>query len=471
MRFRKFDELRLSTQFLIASFPVIGFCTLLIGLWISSQVKIGIAHRLGSETAIYVDGYISKRIDFIPDSNELTPGSVEALDALLVETPLRKKVNAIYLWGANGKIIYSQDKDLIGKVLTIDEGLEDAYAGNISSIIKRPSDDVFQKDLQIWHTLIESYVPIRREETEEILAVAEFFLATEELDREARMAETQSWLIVAAVFGLAYLLLFKIVRNGSNVIDSQREDLKAQLALLTALNDQNVHLREKVSHAAAKVTTLNEDFLHRISAGLHDGPAQDLGLALMKVKTLCDTCESCPKRENIEQKSAQESPSVLTLLQSALSELRAISAGLQLPNLGSLGTNQIIARAIHDYQAKVNVPVDLTLPEEEREASLPVKITLYRILQESLSNGYRHANGINQAVSVRYTESSVHVDIADGGQGFDIHAVPEQGHLGIKGMRERIEVLGGDFKLDSFPGDGTTVCVDLPLLVPGDDHG
>ncbi|WP_194715412.1 sensor histidine kinase [Noviherbaspirillum soli] len=470
MRFIKFNQLRLSTQFLIASFPVIGFCTLLIGLWISNQVKIGIAHRLGSETAIYVDEYISKRIEFFPGRNELTLGSIHALDSLLVETSLKKKVNALYLWGADGKIIYSQDKNLIGKVLTVDEGLEAAYAGNISSIIKRPSDDVFEKDLKNWSTLIESYVPIRRDETEDILAVAEFFLATEELDREAKMAETQSWLIVAAVFGLAYLLLFKIVRNGSNVIDSQREDLKAQLALVTALNDQNVHLREKVSQAAARVTTLNEDFLHRISADLHDGPAQDLGLALMNVKTLCDTCEDCPKRKNIEQKNAQESPTVLMLLQSALSELRSISAGLQLPNLSSLGTNQIIARAINDYQAKVNVSVDLTLPEEEREASLPVKITLYRILQESLSNGYRHANGINQKVFVRYEESRVHVDITDGGQGFDINAIPEQGHLGIKGMRERIEVLGGNFKLDSSPGDGTAICVDLPLVVPGDDH-
>jgi signal transduction histidine kinase len=302
------------------------------------------------------------------------------------------------------------------------------------------------------------------------LAVAEFFLATEELDREAKMAETQSWLIVAAVFGLAYLLLFKIVRNGSNMIDSQREDLKGQLALVTALNDQNVHLREKVSHAAAQVTTLNEDFLHRISADLHDGPAQDLGRALMKVKTLCDTCDGCPKRKTIEQKNEQESPTVLMLLQAALAELRSISAGLQLPNLSSLGANQIIARAINDYQAKVGVPVNVTLPEEQREASLPVKITLYRILQESLSNSYRHANGIKQKVSVRYSETFVHVNITDGGQGFDSNAIPEQGHLGIKGMRERVEVLGGNFKLDSSPGNGTAIQIDLPLTVRGDNH-
>ncbi|MDB5757622.1 MAG: hypothetical protein JWM30_911, partial [Burkholderia sp.] len=320
-------------------------------------------------------------------------------------------------------------------------------------------------------TLIESYVPIRNEESGNILAVANFFLMTGELNREARMAELRSWLIVAMVFGLAYILLFRIVRNGSKMIETQRESLNEKLPMVTALHEQNMHLHEKVRHAAARVTTLNEDFLHRISADLHDGPAQDLGLALMKVKTLCDTCGDCPNRKKIEENSATESPSVKMLLQAALAELRSISAGLQLPNLGSLSTNLIVMRAVNDYQSKVDRIVDVDLPNEEREASLPSKITLYRVLQESLLNGYRHANGMNQRVRIHYDNTCVHVEITDGGQGFDIDAIPDHGHLGIKGMRERIEVLGGDFKLYSAPGDGTVIRVGLPLIVSGDDDG
>jgi signal transduction histidine kinase len=159
------------------------------------------------------------------------------------------------------------------------------------------------------------------------------------------------------------------------------------------------------------------------------------------------------------------------LLQAALAELRTISAGLQLPNLGSLSTNQIVMRAVNDYRSKVDRIVDVDLPDEEREASLPSKITLYRILQESLLNGYRHANGVNQQVRIHYDNTCVHVEITDGGQGFDIEAIPDHGHLGIKGMRERIEVLGGDFKLYSAPGNGTVIRVGLPLIVPGDDDG
>jgi signal transduction histidine kinase len=92
-------------------------------------------------------------------------------------------------------------------------------------------------------------------------------------------------------------------------------------------------------------------------------------------------------------------------------------------------------------------------------------------LQESLLNAYRHADGKGQTVQVRYDETGVHVVITDGGQGFDIESVPEHGHLGIKGMAERVEVLGGDFKLRSSPGQGTVIRARLPLTVPGDDHG
>ena len=471
MQPKRFKQLRLSTQFLIASFPVIALCTMLIGIWISSEVKTGIVYRLGSETAVYVDGYISKRLEFIPGRNDLTTESIQSLDALLAGTPLGKKVNALYLWGPAGKMIYCKNKFRIGKSFLVDEGLAGAYAGNLSAKIKKPNEDILEKDLQKWDTLIEAYVPIRNDETQDIMAVAEFFLTTEDLDREAKKAEIHSWSIVATVFALAYVLLFRIVQAGSNMIDSQRESLNDKLALVTALNEQNTHLHEKVKQAAARVTTLNEDFLHRISADLHDGPAQDMGLALMNVHSLVDICADCPKKQTSEETKAQKSPTILMLLQAALTELRLIAAGLQLPNLDSLSTNQIILRAVNNYEAKVSAVVNVALPDEDRNASLPVKITLYRILQESLLNGYRHADGKDQTVHVRYDETCLYVEITDHGQGFDIKSVAEHGHLGIKGMRERVEVLGGDFTLCSAPGQGTAIRAGLPLIVPGEDHG
>jgi signal transduction histidine kinase len=469
----RFIALRLSTQFLIASFPVILLCTVLIGSWIGHKVRTGMARRIGSEAAIYVDGYIESRLEFAENGMELTPASARSMDSLLRTTKLGEKVAAIYLWGPAGKLIYSRNKSLEGRNFPIDKGLAAAYAGNVYAEIVSPnlSDLGIEKDLRQWKHLIDSYVPIRKMGTEQTLATAEFFLTTDQLDQEVRAAELESWAIVAGVIGLAYFLLYGIVRNGSDMIDSQRSDLRMQLDLVTSLNRQNEQLNERVRAAAAKVTELNENFLRRISADLHDGPAQDLSLALMKVQTLCHGCEACQSKQRLEEElHTPGAPSVRALLQTALSELREIAAGLQLPNLDPLSVNQIVLRSVGDYKVKVGVAVDVDVPAGEVAASLPVKITLYRILQESLSNGYRHADGKDQRVRVQYADEWVYVEVRDGGDGFDVDAVPDNGHLGLKGMRERVEVLGGSFKIDSTPGEGVTVLFGLPLAAQGEAH-
>jgi signal transduction histidine kinase len=407
----------------------------------------------------------------MPNGKELTAESKASLDAWLQNTALGKKFALLHVWGLSGEIIYSRNRSLIGREFPPNEGLVAAHLGNVTARIIKPSNNEIERELfNKYDLVIESYVPIWDEKQDNMVAVAEFFLTTEELDREAWAAEMQSWLVVAGVFALAYFLLYRIVRNGSNMIDNQENALIKQLELVTALNHQNEQLSERVRAAAAKVATLNEDFLHRISADLHDGPAQDIGLALMKVKTLCNGYAAGQRESQLQAMGPQELSAVQSLLQTALGELREISAGLQLPNLSSLSVKDIVIRAIHDYRLKVNISVDLCLPEVECDADLPVKITLYRILQESLLNGYRHAGGRKQNVRIRCSEGAVLVDIHDGGNGFDMQTVPERGHLGIKGMRERVEALSGEFRIDSAPGRGTDVHVKLPVTISGDSH-
>ena len=101
--------------------------------------------------------------------------------------------------------------------------------------------------------------------------------------------------------------------------------------------------------------------------------------------------------------------------------------------------------------------------------SLSVKITLYRLLQESLANGFRHAGGLGQHIEVKADEHRLMVDVSDRGEGFDSDVAATEGRMGLAGMRGRIEILGGSFDLQSRPGQGTCVRVVLPLVVPGMD--
>jgi signal transduction histidine kinase len=157
---------------------------------------------------------------------------------------------------------------------------------------------------------------------------------------------------------------------------------------------------------------------------------------------------------------------IQSALQSALTELRAISAGLRLPEVRRFTLTETAERAVRDYEHKTGQRVLMTADDVPEEAPLPVKITLYRLLQESLANGFRHAGGVGQRVQIARRDGQLTVEVADAGQGFDPQAKTSNGHLGLVGMRERVEILGGTFEVVSAPGAGAVVRARLPLAVP-----
>ena len=86
---------------------------------------------------------------------------------------------------------------------------------------------------------------------------------------------------------------------------------------------------------------------------------------------------------------------------------------------------------------------------------MPVKITLYRLLQESLANGFRHGGGVDQRVALAHTGDQLKVEVRDGGPGFDPGEAIDRDRVGLAGMRERVAALGGSFELRAAPGRGT----------------
>jgi signal transduction histidine kinase len=273
--------------------------------------------------------------------------------------------------------------------------------------------------------------------------------------------------MLAATVAVMYLLLFALVRRGSKTIDAQQRELSSKVTQLMELGAKNEQLHERVRRAAGRTAALNEVFLRRISADLHDGPGQDMGLALMQFELIGKTCLLCPGGNHGLFSTTAEFHAIQNALQSALNDLRAISAGLQLPEIDKLSIPEIVARAIRDYERKAGSSVELGSTAPPAPASLSVKITLYRLLQESLTNGFRHASGLEQRVHVSAESGWLKVEVSDRGLGFDANRLVPEGHMGLAGMRERVEILGGTFDLQSIAGKGTTIRVVLPLVVPG----
>jgi len=458
-----FARLSLSRQFLVASFPILIFGMLAIGWWVGITIERGVLNRLGGVTSHYVDSFVSPHLQHLTHADKLEDSHRAALSSLLSETPLGKKIVAFKIWGPGGRVLYSTDTTMIGRTFPIGEGLAAALAGNVHSEVSDLSGVENVSESRKWSRLIETYSPIHAEKLGTVIAAAEFYQTTDELFREIRAAQLRSWLVVAAVMLVMYLLIFGLVRRGSQTIDAQRRQLSDKVTELSSLAAQNAQLHDTVRRAAVNTTALNERYLRRLSADLHDGPGQDLALALMRFETLTDSMGKCPTGADRRRSPQEDFRAIHSALQSALTDLRSISLGLQLPEIDWLPSSEISGRAVRDFERKTGTRVTLTTTSDPAEISLPVRITLYRLIQESLANGFRHGGDSDQRVDVSNTDGQITVTVSDNGVGFDPRNGIADGHVGLEGMRERVQILGGSFQLQAAPGQGTVIRATLPV--------
>ena len=150
-------------------------------------------------------------------------------------------------------------------------------------------------------------------------------------------------------------------------------------------------------------------------------------------------------------------------MQDALAEIRQISSGVSLPELSKMTTEEVIEAAIGHHERRTGAAVGRHFDGLPEVASQAAKTCIYRCVQESLNNSFRHAGGKGQIVSAQNCDNQIRLVITDSGPGFDMRRLGQQhAGLGLPGLRHRAELLGGTFELTTEPGKGTTVSVSIP---------
>lgn len=158
-----------------------------------------------------------------------------------------------------------------------------------------------------------------------------------------------------------------------------------------------------------------------------------------------------------------------TALDSALTHLRAVTHGLRTPNVENLAPCDVARRAADDFARISGDSVNVVCDDGLAPTPMPVNITIYRVVQESLANSHKHAGAASREVRVTTSGGLVEVEIRDDGVGFDADESPGAAPLGLVGMRERVELLGGSFAVESIRDEGTVVRACLPLSAAGTD--
>lgn len=466
-------QLTLARQFMVASLIILVAAALGLGWWVGRQIEQSVVHRTAATTALFVESFVSPNVQELASAGALTAGHIATLDRLLDDTPLGREIVAFKIWDEAGKLLYSAEPSAIGQVFPPGDELRQAWAGAVTSEISTLEDAENVLERAQNSVLLETYSPVRLGDSDRIIAVAEFYQAVGGLQDDIAAAQRRVWLVVGLAMGGIYLLLAGFVGRASDTIEQQRDALGVQVAQLTDLLAQNAALHDRVRRAAARTTALNERVLRRISADLHDGPVQDLGLALLRLDHALAREAVLEEKPDFSEETrflVEDLEVIQSSLQRALAEIRGLSAGLGVPHLNRLTLRETMARAVRVHEGRTGTAVALDLDGTPERASLPVKITLYRLVQEALNNATRHAGGVGQAVALCYDAGRLHIEVSDAGPGFvDGGEAEWDKHLGLVGMRERVESLGGNFRVASVPGQGTKIMADLS--VDGEEAG
>ncbi len=450
-------------RFMIASFAILLAGMAGIGWWISTQIERSVLNRTAFTTALYVDSFVAGPLQELVSRDTLSPAAVAELRRLLDGTALGKEVVAFKVWNREGEVIYSADPALIGRRFPIEGELQYSLNGRVAAELSDLDEAENVNERTRADRLLEIYSPVRAEGDGRVIASVEFYQRVDELEALIAGAQQRSWLIVLAVTAAMYLLLGGYVHRSSRTIVRQDAELQAQVARLTEVLAQNEELTERLRRAAARATAYNERLLRRISAELHDGPAQYLGLAILRLDRVAAAVEQLPAATTT---LGDDLDAIQSSLTQAMQEVRAISAGIGLPQLDQLSLAEVASRAVRAHERRTRTSVDLCVADLPEQAHASVKIAVYRVIQEGLNNATHHAGGAGQRVELRSAGDSVQLWVTDAGPGF---APPPPGdwgeHMGLAGMRERVESLGGEFALLSQPGDGTRIFASIPLQI------
>jgi two-component system NarL family sensor kinase len=226
------------------------------------------------------------------------------------------------------------------------------------------------------------------------------------------------------------------------------------------------HLERKPA-ARARRADVREDERRQLARDLHDGPAQSMAAALFGVDLAIASLDRAPIAARDELLRARE------LLRDALDDLRALMAGLRpkiLEERGLVAALQSIAAATPLWGPEITVETR-GMPKGNR-LPIDVELAMFRVAQEAVSNARRHGAAAHVTVSLEHRSGWAKLTIDDDGAGFPRQIRPAIGQgLGLPGMRERAERLGGELAIESKPGLGTRIALSIPLPEIGTGTG
>lgn len=224
---------------------------------------------------------------------------------------------------------------------------------------------------------------------------------------------------------------------------------------------ENAHLYENLRSYVRLITRAQEDERKRIARELHDDTAQNLAFLSRQIDSLTTFGERLP------EPTVQRLEQLRELTSSTLQGVRRFSQDLRPPTLDDLGLLPALEGLTADLLKRNGIDMELKVLGDQRRLSAETELVLFRIIQEALRNVEKHSGASAVMVTVEFSEARVGITVSDNGTGFHLPEtmvnLAHLGKLGLIGMQERAQLLGGTLAVQSNLGRGTAVVVDVPV--------
>lgn len=254
-------------------------------------------------------------------------------------------------------------------------------------------------------------------------------------------------------------------RRAEEELQTAHNELEQRVAARTAeLSRANAMLQEQVTEKkmaekalralSAQLISAQEEERRRISRDLHDDLGQILTAISLDLQRAVRLQDPDQKRQAIER--------VLKSNQEARGRLRELSSLLRPAILDDVGLKEAVQTYVSEFASRTGIRAELVFHCDNNDISADATTNLYRIIQEALTNISKYANAKSIFISLESSNDQIILMIQDDGVGFDLASVGTEKSLGLAGMKERSELLGGLFFLRSKPGKGTQIKVLLP---------
>jgi signal transduction histidine kinase len=213
-------------------------------------------------------------------------------------------------------------------------------------------------------------------------------------------------------------------------------------------------LSERVSRdAVRRVVEAQEQERKRLARELHDETGQALTSILLGLKSL---------EQGSSEEDRERVASLRELVVSTLQDVRRLAVELRPAALDDFGLAPALERLAETHRAHDGIAIDVEVRLDDERLPAEVETAVYRIVQEALTNVAKHADAARISILVARRNGNVVAVIEDDGAGFDPESVRDES-LGLAGIRERLALLGGRLRLETAPGNGTTLAAEVPL--------